>query len=215
MATEYEMILEGKLRQERAENERLKDALKCVMRNTSTANIETLRAAKENMRSAWIAAWVALEPSDPKLRCRTRECARERDKAMNTPIPSEHLGVGGVPNLAAAFLVSRGETVEDWDGVCGELADAVISPNDHIVHVEPACLWRFHMVPLIGGLVHDAWCAGPAIPINEWLIRLCGCDDVTVAIDGVDIYSGPANEFSLGGGGGSETSPRHDATENR
>jgi hypothetical protein len=34
MATEYEFKLEGMLRQERAENARLKDALECAKRNT-------------------------------------------------------------------------------------------------------------------------------------------------------------------------------------
>jgi hypothetical protein len=44
------------------EIERLRAALECVRRNTETRHIETLRAAKDNMKSAWIAATVALEP---------------------------------------------------------------------------------------------------------------------------------------------------------
>lgn len=98
-------------------------------------------------------------------------------------------------HLARAYLRSHGQTLEDWDGDCGGLADEVIGSNDHIIYVEPACLWRYHMVPLIAGLIHDAWCDGPPIPIKEWLIRLCGRDEVTVSLDGDDIYTGPANRF--------------------
>lgn len=99
-------------------------------------------------------------------------------------------------NLATEYLRQNGQTIDDWDGICGELANEVMGPNDHILHVEPACLWQYHMVPLIDGLVHDAWCEGPAIPVKEWLIRLCGCDVVTVALNGMDIYHGPANAIS-------------------
>ena len=56
------------------EIERLRDALECVKRNTETRHIETLRAAKENMQSAWIAANAALVPPNivleqPDCRC--------------------------------------------------------------------------------------------------------------------------------------------------
>jgi hypothetical protein len=43
------------------EIEQLRAALQCVMNNTETLHIETLRAAKENMRASWIAALTALE----------------------------------------------------------------------------------------------------------------------------------------------------------
>ena len=49
------------------EIERLRDALECVKRNTETRHIETLRAAKENMRAAWIAANAALVPPNAAL----------------------------------------------------------------------------------------------------------------------------------------------------
>lgn len=96
---------------------------------------------------------------------------------------------------AKEYLRTHGQTVDDWDGVCGELANEVIGPDDGIIYVEPACLWKYHMVPLIDGLVHDAWCDGPPIPVKEWLIRLCGNDDVTVSLNGDDIYKGPASRF--------------------
>lgn len=99
-------------------------------------------------------------------------------------------------NRATEYLNRHGQSLEDWEGFCGELADAVIGPNDHILYVEPACHWKWHMVPLINGLVHDAWRDGPATTIKEWLIGLCGRDVVTLAIDGKDIYSGPAELFA-------------------
>jgi len=98
-------------------------------------------------------------------------------------------------HLAREYLQANGQTVDDWDGDCGGLANEVIGPSDDIIYVEPACLWRYHIAPLIDGLVHDAWCDGPPIPIKDWLIRLCGHDEVTVTINGVDIYSGVASEF--------------------
>ena len=39
---------------------RLREALECVKRNTETLHIESLRAAKANMYSAWLAADSAL-----------------------------------------------------------------------------------------------------------------------------------------------------------
>ncbi len=133
----------------------------------------------------------------PKLR---RLTIKLMDAATITPqLEKErpaafHAANGYLPvNLASRYLQDHGQSLEEWDGICGELANVVIGPNDHILHVEPACLWKYHMVPLIDGLVHDAWCDGPAIPIKEWLIRLCGHDYVTVALDGVDIYTGPAS----------------------
>lgn len=96
---------------------------------------------------------------------------------------------------AREYLRKHGETLDDYDGSCGELADKVIGPSDHIIYVEPACLWRYHMVPLIDGLIHDAWCAGPPLPLKEWLIKLCGHDEVTLSLDGEDIYHGPASDF--------------------
>jgi len=98
---------------------------------------------------------------------------------------------------ARQYLKRTNQSLDDYDGICGELANEVMGPNDHIVYVEPACLWRYHMVPFINGLIHDAWCDGPPIPIKEWLIKLCGHDDVTVTIDGEDIYTGPASSFKL------------------
>lgn len=100
-----------------------------------------------------------------------------------------------VANLAAKYLHEHGETVADWDGVCGELADAIIGPDDDIIYVEGEIGWRYHMVPLIGGLIHDAWCDGDALPLAGWLAKMFGDSWVTVAQNGDDFYEGPASEF--------------------
>jgi hypothetical protein len=39
-------------------------------------------------------------------------------------------------NKAADYLASTGETVDDWDGMCGELAGKILSPRDHIIYIE-------------------------------------------------------------------------------
>jgi hypothetical protein len=102
---------------------------------------------------------------------------------------------GSRPNLAHEFLRGRGETVGDWDGVCGELANELVGPEDSIIWVGGDIQWRYHMVPLIGGLIHDAWCEGDALPLAEWLAKMFGDSCVTVAQNGDDFYEGPADEF--------------------
>lgn len=98
-------------------------------------------------------------------------------------------------NLATEYLKRHGETVEDWDGCCGSLADKVIGPNDSLIWVEgPSIKWRYHMVPLIDGLIHDAWCEGDALPIPEWLTKMFGGEWVQVSENGDTFYEGPANK---------------------
>lgn len=109
-----------------------------------------------------------------------------------------------IQNRATAYLDDENETTTDWDGVCGELADAIITPHDHILHVESpdnAVLckqrwWAYHMVPLIDGLVHDAWCEGPARTIADWLVRMFPDTAVTLSVDGNDIWTGISNNFN-------------------
>lgn len=101
-------------------------------------------------------------------------------------------------NRAKSFLTARGETVEDWDGICGELANAIIGPDDDLIYVEGNIAWRYHIVAFIGGLIHYAWCEGPALPPHEWLAKMFDDAVVTVALNGDDIYTGPANEFRQG-----------------
>jgi hypothetical protein len=100
-------------------------------------------------------------------------------------------------NLALQYLRRNGQTVADWSGACGELADKIGTDGD-IIHVElpEEFNWRYHMVPLIDGLIHDAWCPGDALPLKEWLAKMWGDAWVTVSKNGDDIYDGPADEFN-------------------
>jgi hypothetical protein len=122
--------------------------------------------------------------------------------AFTQDAPREFAAMNGsrprVANLAAKYLRKHGETVEDWDGVCGELADAIIGPDDDIIYVEGEIGWRFHMVPLVGGLIHDAWCEGDALPLRDWLAKMFGASWVEVSQNGDAFYEGLANEFQDG-----------------
>ncbi len=101
-------------------------------------------------------------------------------------------------NLAKKYLADHGETVADWDGICGELANAVIGPGDSLLYVEGDIQWRFHMVPLIGGMVHDAWCEGDALPPRDWLTKMFGDSHVEVSLNGDMSYEGRACDFDEG-----------------
>lgn len=97
-------------------------------------------------------------------------------------------------NKAHEYLQAHGETVDDWDGACGELGDKILSPGDAVIYVEgPGCPWRYHMVPLIEGLIHDAWCPGDALPLHEWAYKMF-CGEITIALNGDDIWTGDADE---------------------
>jgi len=102
-------------------------------------------------------------------------------------------------NRAHQYLLVHGETVADWEGNCGALADLIAGPNGEMIWVEgPAIKWRYHMVPFIDGLIHDAWCDGDALPIGEWLARMFRDHWVQVSKNGeVTLYEGPANQFKL------------------
>lgn len=39
-------------------------------------------------------------------------------------------------NLASQYLREHNETIEDWDGLCGELANEICRSGDHILYVE-------------------------------------------------------------------------------
>lgn len=73
-------------------------------------------------------------------------------------------------NLAVAFLKERNESICDYEGFCGELVDGIIhflgEDRVDIMYLAetseagiqgPAEPWKYHMVPVIDGEVHDAW----------------------------------------------------------
>ncbi len=73
-------------------------------------------------------------------------------------------------NLAVAFLAKQNESISDYDGFCGELVDGIIhwlgedrvaimylAETSELGILGPAKVWRYHMVPVIDGEVHDAW----------------------------------------------------------
>lgn len=102
-----------------------------------------------------------------------------------------------VPNAAAAHLFATGQALEDYEGLCGNLADEIIEPDDLMLYVEGDIPWSFHMVVLRDGLVHDAWCDSPdALPVREWLVMMFGTTAwVTVAVNGDDVFEGPCSEW--------------------
>jgi hypothetical protein len=101
-------------------------------------------------------------------------------------------------NRATEYLKRHGETVADWEGNCGSLADKIQEHGDDMIWVEGAGIqWRYHMVVLSGGLIHDAWCDGDALPLPEWLAKMFGEEWVEVSKNGNDaFYEGPANKFT-------------------
>lgn len=102
-------------------------------------------------------------------------------------------------NLALEYLAHHGETLEDYDGVCGELAGAMMQPGDRLLYVEGDIGWRYHMALLRDGLVHDGWCEAGALTLRKWLVKMFGQHAyVEVSIDGGDpIYAGACRRFPL------------------
>lgn len=99
-------------------------------------------------------------------------------------------------NLATEYLLAHNETVADYDGICGELANAIMRHEDHSLYVEGDIPWRYHMVCLRDGLVSDAWCEGDALPPREWLVKMFGTGAfVEVSLDGDTIFSGECQDF--------------------
>ncbi len=85
-------------------------------------------------------------------------------------------------NLAAEYLKEKSETREEYEGFCGELCDGIIhwlgEDRVSILYVQPSSssddliygleLWRFHMVAVVDGLVHDAWFPDIVAPPHEY-----------------------------------------------
>lgn len=110
-------------------------------------------------------------------------------------------------NLATFLLTNEGKTVEDYTGWCSTVADNVTNEfGGSIVYVDgEACDlydWRYHAVPLVNGKIHDAWLEAwhqisEPLPLPEWLVKMFGKDEeISVTIDGDDIYSGLTQNFN-------------------
>ena len=72
----------------------------------------------------------------------------------------------------APFITPVRRLPEPYDGLCGELADEIVhwlgTERVELLYIAPrkesgfflnplGGLWHYHMVPVIDGLVHDAW----------------------------------------------------------
>lgn len=112
------------------------------------------------------------------------------------------------PNLATAFLMARNESLDDWDGLCVDLAGEVAGYSGRIVYVEPSKGtvsnqlllrgWKWHAAALIDGFIHDAWSSGPAVPLIDWVRSMFAGDLVEVTLDGNELlHDGPAETFTI------------------
>lgn len=104
-------------------------------------------------------------------------------------------------NLATEYLRATNQTIDDYDGLCGELVNDLQKTgngDDHIIYVEGDIGWRYHMALLRDGLVHDAWCDAGALPPREWLIEMFGERAwIEFTLDGEDLFEGNCRDFQL------------------
>jgi len=94
--------------------------------------------------------------------------------------------VGGgtelLKNLALEELRILGKELEDYNGHCGELCDDVLHRHHKakILYIaathEPDLIvsvaghaWDYHMVPVVDGIVHDAWHPDLLLPPLEYV----------------------------------------------
>lgn len=84
-------------------------------------------------------------------------------------------------NIAVKILKSIKMTLDQFDGLCGELANEVLHeyPEAQILYIESerdsyiesvyGYIWSYHMVPVIDGYVHDAWHPNFILPVDEYI----------------------------------------------
>ena len=88
-------------------------------------------------------------------------------------------------NLAIEFLEEVGESLSDYEGMCGELVDALIhrlgEERVKILYIKPqneldaiengidSWGWKYHMVAVIDGMVHDAWFPNFVLPPKGYM----------------------------------------------
>jgi hypothetical protein len=104
-------------------------------------------------------------------------------------------------NLAIKYLREHGETLAEYDGLCGELANVLqmATPNSQLVSVSgigvfDTTAWTFHTVVMVDGIVHDAWRKSP-LPLRRWLQKF-DCEwPIEIAIDGEEVFDGLVSEL--------------------
>lgn len=106
-------------------------------------------------------------------------------------------------NLAHEYLKSSNQTLRDFPGLCGELANELqkVTPNSHLVSVSgigvfDATAWTYHTVVMVAGVVHDAWRKRP-LPLKEWLEKFNGEWPIEICVDGVEVFEGLVSECDL------------------
>lgn len=104
-------------------------------------------------------------------------------------------------NLATEYLREHGESLTEYEGACGELANVLqkVTPNSKLVSVSGIGLfdttaWNFHTVVMVDGIVHDAWRKNP-LPLKRWLQKF-DCEwPVEISIDGEEVFDGLVSEL--------------------
>ncbi len=86
---------------------------------------------------------------------------------------------GRIRNLAVAYLEHKGETLDEYEGICGELVDGMMhwlgEDRIRILYIKGESLecrdleWSYHMVAVIDGLVHDAWFPNFILPPEKYV----------------------------------------------
>jgi hypothetical protein len=107
-------------------------------------------------------------------------------------------------NLAREYLKSSNQTLRDFPGLCGELANELqkVTPNSQLVSVSgigvfDTTAWTYHTVVMVDGIIHDAWRKRP-LPLKEWLEKF-DCEwPIEITIDGVEVFEGLASEYGTG-----------------
>jgi len=96
-------------------------------------------------------------------------------------------------NYAIDYLRHAGITLEEVDGQCGEVCDEVLRkhPRASILYITPSdpddsflmytpdgtCYdWCYHMVPVVDGVVHDAWFPDRLLPPEEYIVIFGDCE---------------------------------------
>ena len=88
-------------------------------------------------------------------------------------------------NFALQYLEKEFADLDDYEGFCGELCDGIIhwlgedrvsilyvqpTPSSSVILCGPEA-WRYHMVAVVDGLVHDAWFPHIIAPPHEYAAK--------------------------------------------